>query len=145
MNTDTKYLTSEVGAWSERKYSLIGQYASMFATSMKNIWDCRVYIDCFCGSGLSRIKKSNRIVKASPILALDTTDKFNKYIFCDINSTKLDSLKNYYHDNYSDIDASFIDGDVNNSVDKIIDVIPKPSKNNKVLSFCVLDPYRIQT
>ncbi len=140
---DESVLLSEVGLWSKRKYKLIELYSSMFTTSMKNKWDCRTYIDLFCGCGHSRIKKSSRITSTSPILALETNIKFDKYIFCDIDKTKLDILKNYIKINYKMLNVEYIWGDVNIKTDVIIDLIPQPSKSFKVISFCVVDPYKI--
>ena len=37
-----------------------------------------------------------------------------------------------------------IAGDANVSVDKIIDEMPQPGKDNKVLGFCFLDPFQMQ-
>ena len=100
---DEELPTAEVGAWSERKYKLIELYSSMFTTSMKNKWDCRVYIDLFCGSGLATIKGGQRIRPTSPIIALDTNKKFDKYIFCDINIKKLDTLKQHVIAKYPNV------------------------------------------
>jgi hypothetical protein len=45
---DDSLITPEVGAWAEDKYRLVGNYAAMFATSMKKKWECRIYIDKDC-------------------------------------------------------------------------------------------------
>ncbi len=140
---DESVLLSEVGIWSKRKYKLIELYSSMFTSSMKGKWDCRAYIDLFCGCGYSRIKRSNSITSTSPILALETKVKFDKYIFCDIDINKLNKLKTYVEEIYKDIDVDFICEDVNTATNKIIELIPQPSKDFKVLSFCVVDPYKI--
>jgi len=140
---DDGLIIAEVGAWSKRKYKLISQYAEMFSTSMKNKWDYRIYIDCFAGCGYSKIKGTSTIVPASPILALEIPDKFDQYIFCDIDKIKLGSLKKRIENKYPDTEVYFINNDVNCSVDKIVNFIPRPSRTNRVLSFCVLDPYNI--
>jgi len=137
------YDLPEVGAWSQRKYDLIRHYAEMFSTSMKNKWDCRVYIDCFCGCGLSKIKKTQRVMNSSATIAMEIKYPFDKYIFCDSDKNKLNLLKKYINQRFSSLDVTFIDDDVNESVDSILSAIPKPSKNFKVLSFCLLDPYKI--
>lgn len=59
--------TPEVGVWGERKYRLVGAYAQMFSASMKEKWDCRVYIDLFAGEGRSRFRGTNTIIPASPL------------------------------------------------------------------------------
>ena len=42
--------TPLVGQWSEEKYMLLANYAQVFATSMKDKWEDRVYVDLFAGA-----------------------------------------------------------------------------------------------
>lgn len=134
----------EVGKWSKQKYDLISNYAKIFATGMKNKWDCRVYIDLFAGPGMSRIKNTNRIIKASPLLSIDIPYKFDKYIFCEKDRRKIDSLQKRISGSYQEIDVTYVPGDVNDLSDDILERIPKHSVNMKVLSFCVVDPYSLE-
>lgn len=140
---DDGLIIPEVGSWSIRKYCLIEQYAHMFATSMKNKWHCRVLIDLFAGCGYSKIKGSNNIVKTSPLLTLDIPDPFDLYIFCDIDEEKINALEFRIKRDYPNENPKLIKGDVNNSASRIIENIPQPSKNFRVLSFCIVDPYNI--
>ncbi len=116
--------TPEVGSWVEGKYRLVSSYDSLFSRGMKNKWDCRVYIDLFAGAGRSRIKGTNRILPGSPLLALSVQDKFDKYIFCEMSDSKLEVLKQRVVREYPEIDVSYIEGDCNVKVDKIIEAIP---------------------
>ena len=59
---------------------------------MKRKWDFRVYIDLFAGAGRSQIEGTSRIVLASPLLALEIIDKFDLYVFCEKDETKMDAL-----------------------------------------------------
>lgn len=138
-------LTPEVGPWSDKKYRLIHNYAETFATGMKHKWDCRVYIDLFAGAGKAKIKNSKRIVNASPLLALDVKDRFDRYIFCELESDLIDALSKRIKNNYGDADVKYIQGDVNLKVDEIIQNIPRPSSHFKVLSFCVVDPFKLSS
>jgi hypothetical protein len=67
--------TPDISEWGEEKYRLVGYYATLFANSMKGKWGSRVYIDLFSGAGRARIKDTNRILPASPLLALDVKKK----------------------------------------------------------------------
>ena len=51
---------AEVGSWAEDKYRLVAIYDKLFATGMKDKWDKRVYIDLFCGSGISKLRGGSR-------------------------------------------------------------------------------------
>jgi len=140
---DDGLFIEDVGKWAKEKYKYIGYYADLFSTGMKNKWDCLVYIDLFSGSGLAKIRKTERIVPASPLLALNVKNQFNRYIFCEINTGKIDALKERVSKISPAVDAHFIYGDVNDNVNAICSLIPKASKNFRVLSFCVVDPYNI--
>jgi three-Cys-motif partner protein len=136
-------IISEVGPWSQRKYDLVKYYTTMFATSMKYEWDCRVYIDLFSGPGYSRIRGTNDIIPASPLLALNINDPFDKYIFSDINQDKIQALESRVCKSFPSMDTDFINCNVNESIDRILDHVPRGSTSNKVLTFCLVDPYSI--
>ena len=137
-------ITLEVGPWAEYKYRLVWNYTKMFTTSMKSKWDALVYIDLFAGSGRSKIKNTSKIVPGSPLLALNITDKFNKYIFCDKAAENIQALKERTNREYPNIDISFTEADVNANIEKILSEVPQHKKGFKVLSFCFADPYKIK-
>ncbi|MDQ6757418.1 MAG: three-Cys-motif partner protein TcmP [Bacteroidota bacterium] len=136
---DDGLIIPEVGKWGERKYSLVGNYSEIFTTGMRNKWGKLVYIDLFAGSGYARIKDNNKIIKSSALIALSTTHKFDKYIFCEENEEKLKALKNRVDKEYSNLDVEYIVGDSNRNVDKIISLIPKTN----CLRFCFVDPFSL--
>lgn len=138
------HVIPEVGSWGKSKYSLITHYASMFATSMKNRWDSRVYLDLFAGAGLARIKETGRIVKASPLLALSARDKFDQYIFCEYDEEKLHALQIRVETWFPGSDVHYIPGDVNRSTDRIMATMPEPSRQCTVLTLCFVDPFKME-
>jgi len=142
---DDGLFIDSAGTWAEQKHKLIAHYARMFATSMKNKWQCRVYIDLFSSSGLAIIKGTSRIVKTSPLLSLDIPDQFDRYIFCDIEKEKIETLKERVSNICPKVDVKYHIGDCNKLVDTIIRSIPSYSRNYRVLSFCVIDPYKIDS
>ena len=141
---DDGLISEEIGGWGEEKYRLLSLYSQMFAASMKDKWQCRVYIDLFAGSGRSRIKGTNKIVAGSPIVALNVEPRFDKYIFCEKSPDKLSALKARVSRDYSAADVSFQPGDANESVEDILAKIPQHTKGFKVLSFCFVDPYNLK-
>ncbi len=136
-------MTVEVGPWAEDKYRLVWNYAKMFATSMKNKWEARVYIDLFAGAGRAKIDNTRQIVPASPLLALDIPDKFDKYIFCEKEDAKRDALKTRVKQDHPGISVDYIE-DANSHVDVLIKRIPKHRIGYRVLSFCFADPYKVK-
>jgi three-Cys-motif partner protein len=141
--SDDELLTPPVGKWAVRKYKLVRYYSSLFATAMRDKWDCRVYIDLFAGAGRARIADTNTIHPASPMLALDVPHPFDKYIFCDIDAERLEVLQERVTTAFPGVDAAFILGDCNASIEDIMREVPAPGKALKVLSFCFVDPYRM--
>src|SRR6266850_3262639 len=141
---DDSLVTEEIGDWGQEKYRLLSLYAQMFAASMKNKWNCRVYIDLFAGSGRSRIKGTNRIVAGSPLVALGVDPSFDKYIFCEKDPDKLLALKTRVSRDYRDANVVFQSGDANLAIADILQKIPQYAKDFKVLSFCFVDPYNLK-
>ncbi len=141
---DDGLITEPIGSWGEEKYRLLSLYSQMFAASMKNKWQCRVYIDLFAGCGRSRVTETNKIVAGSPVLALNVEPRFDRYIFCERSAEKLSALKARVSRDYSAADVSFQPGDANESVEDILAKIPQHTKEFKVLSFCFVDPYNLK-
>ncbi len=141
---DDGLITEEIGPWGEEKYRHLSLYAQMFAASMKKKWDCRVYIDLFAGAGRSRIKGTNRIVAASPLIALAIEPKFDKYILCEKDKQKIRTLETRVKRDNPTVDAIFLPGDVNTLAGQILANIPQHRRDFKVLCFCFVDPYNLK-
>ena len=134
---------SEVGAWAEDKYKLVGLYDRLFSTGMKNKWPTRVYIDLYSGPGFVRVRNTGRMLTASPLLALGVPDPFDKYIFCDSDPELLGALQSRVRRYSRTTDASFICGDCNERIEEICANIPAFSPEHGVLTFCFVDPFDI--
>src|SRR5262249_27865413 len=141
---DDGLVTEEIGDWGQEKYRLLNLYARLFSASMKNKWDCRVYIDLFSGSGRSRIKGTNIIVQGSPLLAIGVDPSFDKYILCEKNPEKLAALKIRVSRDYPKASVDFQPGDANQFTGEILAKIPQHTKDFKVLNLCFVDPYNLK-
>src|SRR5438477_4347685 len=134
--------TNDIGPWAEQKYQYVGMYAQLFSTGMKNKWAHRIYLDLFCGPGYSRVRDTNRVVLGSPMIALSLPDQFDSYVFADENTESLDALRTRVSRLGHKVTPTYIPGDANDRVGRVIDVISKtPTKST--LSFCFLDPYKL--
>jgi three-Cys-motif partner protein len=134
----------EVGIWAKEKYGLVQTYCSLFTRSMKPPkWQSLVYIDLFAGAGYARIKETSEIVATSALLAVDIPDRFNRYIFCDIDRDNNEALQKRVSRLYPEIDTRFLCCDVNDAVPDIFANIPSASKDFKVLAFCFVDPFKL--
>lgn len=141
--TDDGLFTEPVGGWAEEKYRFLGYYSTLFSTGMKAKWDKRVYIDLFAGCGRARVRKSNEIFLGSPLLALNVPDKYDSYIFCEEDHSKISALQERVLRLNVKADINFVCGNCNEKVNEIMRLIPKHSKATSVLSFCVVDPYNL--
>jgi three-Cys-motif partner protein len=138
---DGLYYQKDVGPWSEDKHRLVALYDRLFSTGMKDKWETRVYIDLYSGPGLVQVRDGRKFLWGSPLLALNVTDPFDKYIFCENDEGALSALKSRVEKHFPEADVSYVAGDCNVKVDEICRAIPHHSVERKVLSFCFVDPY----
>jgi len=134
--------TNEIGPWAEQKYQYVGMYAQLFSTGMKNKWPHRIYLDLFSGPGYSRVRETNRVVLGSPMIALTLPDRFDSYVFADENAKSLDALRTRVSRLGLSVTPTYIPGDANDKVGRVIDIVSKTPTQN-TLSFCFLDPYKL--
>jgi three-Cys-motif partner protein len=86
------------------------------------------------------MEKSTKIIEAAPLRLLSMPDKFNHYIFCDIDIEKTRALEQRIATRgYTN--TTIINCDANNAVPLIKGMIPSPSASRKTLHFCLLDIY----
>ncbi|SHN33287.1 three-Cys-motif partner protein TcmP [Mucilaginibacter sp. OK098] len=140
---DDGLIIPEVGVWGIEKYNLLGYYAELFTRSMNNKWGNLVYIDLFASSGYCKIKSTGKIIKSGAMIALSTPISFQKYIFCEEDESLLNALEIRIKRDFPNANTSFVLGSCNNKINDIINLIPRHSFNNTVLSFCFIDPFNL--
>lgn len=132
----------KVGYWSEVKLEIIEKYAKAYTTilsSPKTHFLKRVYIDAFSGAGKHLSKTSTKEISGSPTIALTVEPPFSEYHFIDMNSAKLDHLKESAQ---SRENVFFYNGNCNNIL--IDDIFPGITYRNYKRALCLLDPYGLQ-
>ena len=127
----------EIGYWSEIKIDIIKKYAAAYSKiiSAKGIFTS-CYIDAFFGSGKHIRKRTKETIEGSPIVALGIDTPFDEYYFIDIESDKIDYLKNQVGDREN---VHCMVGDANEKL--VQDVFPKTKFSDYRRALCVLDPY----
>jgi three-Cys-motif partner protein len=83
------------------------------------------------------------VIAGSPLQALALEHPFDKYIFCEANPKALDALRVRVERTAPSAKVSYIEGDCNHNVDRILSEIPAHSASHRVLSLCFVDPYDI--
>ena len=145
--TDERGLRAErVGEWAEAKYDLVEYYTNMFTTSMRNKWGHLVYLDLFCGPGRAQLG-DGPLVDSSPSIALGLKHPFTRYVFCDVQPENISALRERVELDHPTLDARFVAGDANAKISQILEELPRfgKGKQNSMLSFCLLDPYRMRS
>jgi len=127
--------TPEVGEWGVEKYLRVWMYDEIFTTSMKGRWK-RTYVDLFAGAGHAFLKESGRAVLSSAMLALRVTNRFDRYVLCEANPTRMAALRERVRRAAPEADVVFLEGDANRIAQRIVDEIPPDS-----LAFCFADPF----
>jgi three-Cys-motif partner protein len=137
-------IVPEIGNWGEIKYKLVGNYCNIFTTAMKNKWGNLVYIDLFSGAGHAKIKQTGKIIKTSPLIALNLKNKFTHYIFSELDKEKHIALKTRIKKHNPDASYHVFNYDSNEKIDEIRAIIPSYAITKKgTLSFCFLDPFSL--
>ncbi|MBF0487860.1 MAG: three-Cys-motif partner protein TcmP [Nitrospirae bacterium] len=126
-----------IGPWSIIKHKIISEYISAYCQilSKQKLLNFE-YIDAFSGDGLHVDKRSGQVLEGSPLRALDIKPPFKKYHFIDINSNKIDDLRERTKENPS---VRTYNGDCNDIlINQIFPGLPYSSYKRAV---CILDPY----
>lgn len=136
--------TPEVGSWAESKYDLIRYFSTLFTSSMKGKWGSLPYLDLFSGSGRARIRGTMSILPSSASIALGLPQPFDRYVFCESEPDLMGALQTRATRDFPSADCRFVPGDVNGAVDSILEKLPAPKPDFKVLTFCLADPCKLR-
>jgi three-Cys-motif partner protein len=131
-----EFETPEVKAHTEDNYDLIRYYCALISKGMQYKWKGLTYVDLYSGSGKCRIKGTNRVLLGSSLIALSVEVPFDRYVFCESDPVRLAALTERVKRMYPERNVQFVEGDCNEQIQCIQDLIPK---NNLVL--CFVDPY----
>jgi three-Cys-motif partner protein len=139
---DDGLVLPEVGIWAKTKHEKIAYYAGLFATSMKNKWHCRVYLDLFSCAGKAIVKETGEVVPGSPLLSLGVRDPFDLYLFVEKDHENIDALRDRCRLIFPERNCRFIERDCNRHIADILKEMPSFTKEHTGLTFCFVDPYR---
>lgn len=123
------------------KYRLVWTYDVIFTNGMRKQWDELVYLDLFSGPGHARIA-GGRTILGSPLLALSIPHPFTHYVFCERDPGLFAALQERVGRHELGSSATCIHGDANEEIQTILDGLPRPSRNRRMLTFCFVDPHK---
>lgn len=141
---DSELKFDEVGVWSEVKIEIVRKYASAYSKILTNGSQLRPsfrykYVDAFSGPGEHLKKITRERIPGSAKIALEVKPPFHEYHFVDLNSSKLEHLKNLSGGREN---VFFYQGDCNEHLVKTIFPCIQYSKYERAL--VLLDPYGLQ-
>lgn len=125
-----------VGKWAKDKHYYLKRYLNLFITAMKEKWGGNLnYIDLFSGPGKCMVRDTEEEIDGSPLIALNSSYPFAKYIFVDIMKDNINALKTRCkkHPNFGR--AEFKKGDCNKIMGEVVGLITRGS-----LSVAFIDP-----
>jgi len=130
----------EIGYWSEVKLDIIQKYASAYSTiiSKQDYIRGHVYIDGFAGAGTHISKTTKQFVAGSPRNALNVEPPFTEYHFIDLNSGKVDLLREMSSECEN---VKVYEGDCNKIL--LEQILPLVKYSDFKRALCVLDPYGV--
>jgi three-Cys-motif partner protein len=128
-----------VGPWAKEKLDALGQYLSFYTTVLKKQGHWlrgTIFVDAFAGPGLSRVRSRNKAeespglfgtdsesdkaeseyLKGSPRVALDIANPFNRYVFIERNSERIEELNALKAEYQSQRSIVVTEGDANSSL-----------------------------
>jgi three-Cys-motif partner protein len=129
----------EINYWSEIKLDIIREYAQAYSTilaAQRNPSLDHIYIDAFAGAGIHVSKRTGEFVAGSPLNAVSIRPAFKEYHLIDLNSEKVQMLKNITED----LPNVFVyGGDCNSLLTQRI--FPRCTFKDYKRALCLLDPY----
>lgn len=111
---------------------------------MRRKWEELIYVDLFAGTGRARIRGTERIVPASPLLALTVEHPFDRYVFCEADASRMSTLQERVRRGFAGADSRFVPGDVNANVNAVLRELPAIRPGRRFLTFCFVDPYSLK-
>ena len=136
-NVDFSVDIDDIGIWSEFKLSILERYFKEYTKilSHQNYFKF-YYIDAFAGAGIHLSKSKDRIIKGSPLKALEIEPPFHHYHFIDLDLDRVSFLKKQIGERK---DVTIHQGDSNLELKKIL---PSIKHNEYKRAICLLDPYK---
>ena len=136
---NTNIAFDKINYWSEIKLDIVKKYASAYSkilSARKNPSFDHIYIDAFAGAGMHISITTGSFVPGSPLNALLIDPPFKEYYLIDLDSQKIDLLK---EKTKKFENVTIYEGDCNDILIK--QVFPRVKYTEYKRALCLLDPY----
>jgi len=131
----------EISRHSLEKIRLHNTYASLFTTAARNRWPQLAYVGLYSGAGRAVVKGTGEIVETTALSAFRTEHPFTNYTFVDKDERCVEALRQRIASLPGKYDATVIQAEVGDAVDKVNQAMPAYGPGRGLLSFCFVDPF----
>ena len=90
------------GTWTAEKLNILSSYLSAYLVALKNQSFNKIYIDAFAGTGKIAVGDAEEEIEGSVRLALNSENKFDKYIFIEKKKSFAQELQFIVDTEYSE-------------------------------------------
>jgi len=128
----------KVNNWYFNKLGIIQSYIKAYSNrfDLRNKTKMLLYI----GSGPGMVTSDNNTeVRSGTPLHLLSSSQFQRYIFCDNNPDYLNALKVRVGQSHPKKQVIFLEGDINQSVEKLPPYLPDKTSGNITSILCIID------
>jgi three-Cys-motif partner protein len=127
------------GDWTIEKLSILSSYLDFYITALKKQPFGKIYIDAFAGTGYITVGDTDETIEGSAKLALNATNKFDRYIFIEKKKKFAKELEQLVENDYSVISniITIMSADCNDAILEIC----RTTDWHKNRAILFLDPY----
>jgi three-Cys-motif partner protein len=129
----------ETPPWYYEKIGIIQSYLKAYHQrfDLRNKNKMLVYIGA--GPGLAISPRDEYPSQSTPLEILSANEQFQRYIFCEKNTDFASALKVRIGQNHPDKHTIIIEGDINETVDKLSPYLPEKIGSSQSAILCIID------
>lgn len=128
----------KVNNWYFNKLGIIQSYIKAYSTrfDLRNKTKMLLYIGA--GPGMVTSDNNTKARYGTPLSLLSST-QFQRYIFCDNNPDYINALKVRVGHTHPKKQVIFLEGDINQSIEKLPPYLPDKTSGNETSILCIVD------
>jgi three-Cys-motif partner protein len=125
--------------WYQDKLGIIQSYVKAYHKrfDLRNKTKILVYIGA--GPGMVQIEGSEQATAGTPLEILSYQKEFQRYLFCEKNPEYAKALKVRIGKNYPKKHTVIVEGDINQTIEKLAPYLPEKMGNSPTAILCIID------
>lgn len=126
------------------KVAIIRQYLSAYVALLAGRVDDIVFVDLFAGNGMYSIGAQRDLFPGSALMALSLDLPITKFVFCDSDPARLNTLKIRINRYFRNRNVILLDGRPEELIDRINLYVPRSKGNYRSAVLCLCDPFSLE-